>query len=350
MKRIYTLLLAFSALFTLFSCEEEDRKYSGPLYVEFCPDKYGQTASPSGIYKGAEDIGTENIGVQLIGLAVGSDLTVNFRIADQIFYMISLDKYVAELPDGAKPSDYNVIPATAKYGVDYTFDGLSGVTYNQSYGRGTFTIKAGTQFGTAPIEFLTKTGASTFMVLEDSDGLRANVPTGLLRIQTAVDKIILLEENFATDPFGRGWTEIDKDGDGYTWEYYTNPPSITSDSYRSSTALLPENYLVSPQVTIPADANNVALSFQVASGASGDYKEQYRVLASENPITSANCRNADVVQDWTELTEANTSKKFTDVLVDLAAYKGKSVYIAILHGNCTNQYFILLRNLSIYTY
>jgi len=352
MKKIHIILFILGALGCLSSCELEDRKYNGPLYVEFCPDQYGQTASPSGIVKMASEVGEDRIGVQLIGLAQSEPLTVNFRVADQIFYLISLDRYVVDLPADVASGDYQTILATGKYNEDYSFDGLSGVTFDKTYGRGSFTIAPNSQFGAIPIKVLQKGGARIFLVLEDSQNLRANKPTALLRYQTPVDKEILLDESFATDPFGRGWTNIDKDGDGYSWNYYATVPSITSDSYLDDAGPVhPENYLISPAITIPANAQNVALAFQVAAGASGtDYKEHYRVLISENEITFDNCRNASVLQDWTELTDANRGKKFTDVFIDITAYKGKTVYIGILHGDCTDQYYILVRNLSVYTY
>ena len=163
---------------------------------------------------------------------------------------------------------------------------------------------------------------------------------------------IWFSEDFSTDPFDRGWTNIDKDGDGYSWNWYDNPPSITSDSYLDDEGdVNPENYLISPAITnIPADAPNVTLVFQVAAGANGtDYKEHYKVIISENAITIDNCRNADVLRDWTELTDDNRSKNFTDVSIDMTAYKGKTVYIGLVHGDCTGQYYILVRNLKVFT-
>ena len=161
---------------------------------------------------------------------------------------------------------------------------------------------------------------------------------------------VLLSEDFASDPFDRGWTEIDKDGDGYDWEYYDG--AITSDSWRSGGvgALFPENYLISPSFAIPADAQQVTLDFQVAAADDTDYKENYKVIASENEITFDNCRDADVLQDYTELTEASSDGNFTNVSIDVTAYKGKTIYIGIVHGNCTDQYYIMVRNLSVYTH
>ena len=347
MKKIQILLLILTLFFTFTSCEKEDRRYKGPLFVEFSADQYGQKATPAIISKTASDIGPDTIGLQLIGLSQPNAITVNFRLADQVFYLINLDQYVTSLPEGTPASGYNIIKATGVYGVDYSFD--PGVTFDPIYGRGSVTIAGNSQFGTIPLQVLQKKGVRIFFVLEDSDDIRANKPTALLSYETPVDKVILLEEAFDTDPFGRGWSEIDKDGDGNSWYWYNNPSSIISDSW-DGVPFLPENYLVSPLVTIPASAQNVALTFEVAAGGSGDYDEQYRIVVSENPITIDNCRNATIVQDYVVLTSANSQKKFTSATIDLGDYKGKSIYIAIVHGNCTDEYYILIRNLSVYTY
>lgn len=156
---------------------------------------------------------------------------------------------------------------------------------------------------------------------------------------------VIYFETFSSEPFDRDWYEIDMDGDGYSWEFYSE--CMTSDSYRSSKALTPENYLVSPLIELPADTQNLQMFFEVASGANSVWEEQYRVLISETPITAENCREATILQDWTELTEENRGETFTSVNISLNDYKGKSVYISILHGNCTDIYYLMLRNFKV---
>jgi len=159
---------------------------------------------------------------------------------------------------------------------------------------------------------------------------------------------VWLSDDFATDPLDKGWTTIDKDGDGYTWEWYDG--AMTSDSWRRGVGdLTPENYLISPAFSIGANAQNVTLAFQVAAEDDSDYEEQYKVIVSENDITIDNCRDAAVLQDWTVLTEASSDETFTDVSIDVSAYAGKIVHIGIVHGNCSGQYYILVRNFKVYT-
>ncbi|MDR2146214.1 MAG: choice-of-anchor J domain-containing protein, partial [Tannerella sp.] len=159
--------------------------------------------------------------------------------------------------------------------------------------------------------------------------------------------VSLLSEKFETEPFDRGWTIIDKDEDGYNWEWFGG--AMTSDSWRSGGvgALTPENYLISPSLAIPADAEQVKVIFQIAAADDSDFEEAYKVIVSENEINFDNCRDAGVLQDWTTLTEEYSDETFVEVSIDLTAYKGKTVYLGFVHGNCTNQYYILFRNLNV---
>ena len=351
MKKINILLLMLAGAFLFCSCQKEDRSYRGPLFVEFAPDAKDQ--STSGMVKEATVLGRNNIEVQLIGLAQNKAITVNFRVADQVFYIIGLDKYVFDLPGGLQPSEYTVMKSTAVYNTDYTFAGLSGVTFDTQYGRGSIVVPAGSQFGIIPVDVIQKAGTRIILVLEDSEDIRVNRPTALLRYEMSRIKTFVYQESFSSNPFiDRGWSEIDMDGDGYTWEIYNN--AITSDSYRNSTGDLdPENYLVSPAISIPAGVAEPTLEFQVASGASASssfYKEHYTVLISEVPITAANCRTVPVLQADTELTEANRGSRFTTVTIDITSYRGKTVYFSIAHKNSFGQNYILIRNLSVYHY
>lgn len=147
------------------------------------------------------------------------------------------------------------------------------------------------------------------------------------------------------------WTLIDKDGDGHNWEYYDGYGTCSSDSYLSAEgALTPENYLFTPALTIPAKADGAALTFEVAASAKNAYKEQYRIVVSEVPVTLDNCRNAVVVKDWTELTADHRQKTFQFVNVDLSAFVGKTIYVGFLHGNCVDMESILLKNVKIESY
>ena len=147
------------------------------------------------------------------------------------------------------------------------------------------------------------------------------------------------------------WTVIDKDGDGHGWEYYEGYGTVCSDSYLSAEgALTPENYLVTPTISIPEDANSADISFEMAASAKNAYKEKYKVVVSLQPITIDNCRDAETLKEYTELTEEYKQKNFVNQTIDLSAYIGKTVYIGFVHGDCTDMESLLLKNVIINSY
>ena len=147
------------------------------------------------------------------------------------------------------------------------------------------------------------------------------------------------------------WTVIDKDGDGHGWEYYEGYGTVCSDSYLSAEgALTPENYLVTPAISIPEDANSADISFEMAASAKNAYKEKYKLVVSLQPITIDNCRDAETLKEYTELTEEYKQKNFVNQTIDLSAYIGKTVYIGFVHGDCTDMESLLLKNVIINSY
>ena len=159
----------------------------------------------------------------------------------------------------------------------------------------------------------------------------------------------LLEEAL-TGEIPSTWTILDKDGDGYSWEYYDGYGTVCSDSYRSSKALTPENYLVTPAITIPIDANSADLSFDIAASAKNAYQEKYKVVISLQPMTLENCREAEVVRDYTELTAEYKQKTFMTQKIDISRYVGKTIYISFIHGDCTDMESLLLKNVIVNSY
>lgn len=160
----------------------------------------------------------------------------------------------------------------------------------------------------------------------------------------------LLQEPLTGD-VPASWTLIDKDGDGHGWEFYEGYGTVCSDSYLSAEgALTPENYLITPAVSIPAEAQSADLSFEIAASAKNAYREKYKVIVSLQPITIDNCRDAEVLRNYTELTEEYKQKNFVNQTMDLSGYIGKTVYIGFVHGDCTDMESLLLKNVIINSY
>ncbi len=354
MKTIYhtfqSLFLCLICFVGFTSCEKEDRTYQGPVYYEFSPDKNGQTVSGSNnlIVKETSTLGEDTVCVQMIRKNT-KPTTVRFHIADQLYFIKSDSRFVTDKPDGLNESAYEIHKSTAEYGVDFVFNQQAGVVYDPQTKSGAVTIEAGEMFAHIPINILVRNNTTAYIVLDDTNNAQVNKPTGLLALQILSVKTVHFSETFKTG-IPATWGNIDKDGDGYKWEYTTTDGGFAmSRSYISSDgALTPENYLISPAITVPANALSVTLSYDISASARNAYQEQYQILISEEPITEANCRNATVLKDWTELTDAHKYWNVVTTTTRLEGYAGKTFYIAFLHGNCTDMDRFLLKNVVVY--
>lgn len=165
-----------------------------------------------------------------------------------------------------------------------------------------------------------------------------------------------------------GWTTIDADGDGNTWVlgsaaggiYIQEGGSlagtgrdssqdlIVSGSYSNVTgALTPDNYLVSPQITLGGsisfyacaqDASYAAEHFGVAVSTSGNTDASDFTTIKEWTMTSAGTPGATAPKDQ------GTWGLFT---VDLSAYAGQTGYVAIRHFNCTDMFLLDIDDITI---
>ncbi len=128
--------------------------------------------------------------------------------------------------------------------------------------------------------------------------------------------------NFSSNPFNNGWTSIDADGDGLSWEYKTRS-YMYSVSFDVDTEqdILAENYLVSPQFTI---AENTKLRFDAYVDFE-EIPETFKVLLSKK--SNDNIDDFNVVLKEYSLDNLDAE----NFEIDLSAYKGESIYIAFYH-------------------
>ena len=142
------------------------------------------------------------------------------------------------------------------------------------------------------------------------------------------------------------WTTIDADGDGYCWEMRRNwgdnenPYSVTSASQSvSSGALTPENYLVTPY---KLDCEEITF---IACAQDAQYPaEHFGVAVSTTGNTDAN----DFTIVWEAEMTAKTPGAWYYYEVDLRAYQGQDIYVAIVHFNCTNQFMLNIDDVMLY--
>ena len=136
-----------------------------------------------------------------------------------------------------------------------------------------------------------------------------------------------------------GWTLLDDDGDGYGWKITTYSEGggtyFTSASYDNDTwtALTPDNWLISPKVSLGG-----AFTFE-AYGQDPSYAaEHFAVFVS----TDSNNDPSDFEQVSEEFIATGTPTMYS---VDLSAYAGQEGYIAIRHYNVTDMFVLNVGNI-----
>ena len=167
------------------------------------------------------------------------------------------------------------------------------------------------------------------------------------------------ETNALCEDFENGlgeWTTIDADGDTYTWHLLSELPTIASayatsvlDWQRSGEdaiisasfyngddmgALTPDNWLVSPQVTLGG-----SISFYAKAGDANYPEDVFGVFVSTTGNTDPN--DFQLVAQWTM--DGNGWHHYN---VDLSAYSGEG-YVAIRHFDCTDQYILVIDDIKI---
>ena len=166
-------------------------------------------------------------------------------------------------------------------------------------------------------------------------------------IMTPTSKVYF-EESFASE-IPDTWTNIDKDGDGFKWEFLESSngyKAAMSSSYDDG-ALTPENYLVSPAIEIPAGELPAELTYEIAATGYDYFEERYTVLISESPIDESNCRDAATLKEYSTIPIEASDAVFMTCSIDITSYRGKTVYIAFLHGDCTEMDALVLRNVAV---
>lgn len=158
-------------------------------------------------------------------------------------------------------------------------------------------------------------------------------------------------EGFDSRTIPSSFTTIDADNDGHNWDatYWTNNNGnngsagvVASASYINNVgALTPNNWLILPAMTLPANASDFNLSWYDAAYG---YAEPFTVY-----ITTA----GNTVADFTAATDVNNfntnggTMVYQKRTVSLASYAGQTVYIAFRHWNCTDNYWLLIDDIRV---
>ncbi|MBP5643459.1 MAG: choice-of-anchor J domain-containing protein [Bacteroidales bacterium] len=145
-----------------------------------------------------------------------------------------------------------------------------------------------------------------------------------------------------------GWNVIDADGDSYNWVlsptgegmgHNGSDGVVMSYSYSNySGALDPDNYLVSPQLTITA--NNHYVSFY-ACALDEAYPADHFGLAIS---TSGVAGSFAMIQEWTMTAKQGGWYEYS---VDLNSYVGQNIYVAIRHFNSQDNFCLCVDDIFV---
>ena len=160
---------------------------------------------------------------------------------------------------------------------------------------------------------------------------------------------VVLSEDFEGEEIS--WKIVDNDGDGFnwglgTWSNDTENSTVCaySQSYdnNSHTALSPDNWLLSPAFDLGA---NGKLTFDVKGQDPSYCAERYGVYVTEN--VTAETFNAD---DYTSVYEGTATANWENIEVDLSAYEGKAIAIALRHWDVSDMFIIRMDNIVVTEY
>ena len=163
------------------------------------------------------------------------------------------------------------------------------------------------------------------------------------------DEDVLVGWYFESQSEVNEWTFVDKDGDGYNWDWnelgeapvaYEGAGCIYSHSFVNYFgAVNPNNWAISPEFTIPANASSATLSWYAAPQDPDWTEEHYGVYVGTGTDTA----------NYTQLFEETISySDYKNTTVDLTAYAGQTIRVAFRHFNCTDMFILKLDQVEVF--
>lgn len=165
-------------------------------------------------------------------------------------------------------------------------------------------------------------------------------------------------QNLLNEDFENGipstWVNIDADNDGNSWLSSAGVSGVAghngtdgcaySCSYYDGTVLTPDNWLITPAITLTGPAS---LTFWIAAQDANYAAEHYGVYIS----TTAGTSPADFTLLYEETLDANGGARaqgtWKQKTVNLASYTG-TIRIAFRHFNCTDMFYMNIDDVVIF--
>lgn len=144
------------------------------------------------------------------------------------------------------------------------------------------------------------------------------------------------------------WTLVDNDEDGLGWMQtetsfsdnlaYSGTGAYASASYFSGMPLIPDNWMISPKIYIPAEG--ATLHYYVAAYDPHYYDEYYSVQVSTS---------GTALDDFAYIIYEGmlTGPDYRHMSFDFSEFAGKDIHIAFRHHNCSAMHWLLLDNVSV---
>ena len=152
----------------------------------------------------------------------------------------------------------------------------------------------------------------------------------------------------------QGWTTLDGDGDGHCWEssiggmgHNSNGMVMAySKDYATGDSLAPNEYLVSPRLVLSEDwpvINFYACALDEIYPAE-HFGVSISTTVNDDPLAFT------LLSQWTIAAKdaGNRQGNWYNYTVDLSAYTGQEVYVAIRHHYCSGQSAICVDDITIY--
>ncbi len=174
--------------------------------------------------------------------------------------------------------------------------------------------------------------------------------TATATCSTATVTVNEAEEEFSyIEDFNNGqpanWLTLDADGDGKGWNYVSNEGHYVSWSWYEN-ALTPDNYLISPVITVPSTVNQIKASWSTLANGGDEYCfEKYAVyIVGADNITAGGISALTPV--FAETLDSGTVETNSAVL-NVTGFADQSIRIVFRHYDCTDQSGIEIDDLVI---
>ena len=270
--------------------------------------------------------------------------------SDCTFTDINVPLNIAQAPSANADVNFTVSGGTATNGSDYqlmtnslTFN--AGSTASQNMVLRVFSDGFVEGDETVIIDFTVNANGGDASANTNADTLTFTINDDDV-VPIASQTVTVLTEDFED---ATGWTALDNDGDGENWGLNAtavhNFVGTHARSYSwNGSAFSPDNFLLSPQFTIPANATSVNFSYEI--GGSTDpawFAEHYSVYFTTD-ISSVAAITSGVVLENDRTIPAAASENRSH---DLSALAGQTGYVVFRHHNVTDQWYLGLDTILI---